>query len=140
MTYTEMRRIGICVRCRKPSKDKALCPECSAAEREYAKNARAAFILSGICPVCKKNDLQDGKKRCASCIEKHRENMKRKRSEDGGAYRTMMRSYLKQRREQFKEKGLCVVCGKVEASEGFVSCEPCRKKKYEECKKYWKKE
>ncbi len=140
MTYTEMRKKGMCVRCKGPSKEKALCPKCAEAESKYAKTVRLMFIKLGICPVCKRNPLIEDRKRCMPCTEKHREAMKRLRGEEKEAYQEKMRVYLKQRRERLKEEGLCVVCGKAEAPERYYTCDACRLKRYEECKKYWKKE
>lgn len=140
MTYTEMRKKGMCVRCKDSSEGKALCPKCAEAESKYAKTVRLMYLELGICPVCKRNPLTEDGKSCLPCKEKHREAMKRMRGEEKEAYQAKMRVYLKQRRERLKEKGLCVVCGKAEASERYYTCDACRLKRYEECKKYWKKE
>lgn len=51
-------------------------------------------------------------------------------------YDEKKKQYMKNRREKFKQAGLCARCGKNPAENGYVCCALCRKKEKAKYKRY----
>lgn len=105
-----MREAGLCVRCGEPS-EKSLCPDCMDRQKKYQRENIKFFKEIGMCK-CGKKPLE-GKRSCPDCLAKSRE-----------WYNTTGRKNYKKRRSQLKDNGICVVCGKNKATNGF-RCEEC---------------
>lgn len=90
-------------------------------------------ISEGICPMCGKRKVEDGKKKCRICLNKDAERQRNRRINN------------KKIREYRKENHLCYFCGgKIDVAEKNV-CSACSSKMAEysakaEKSKYWKEQ
>lgn len=140
VTYTELKKKGLCVSCRKRNGNgKAHCDECLKRQQESVVEAREYRRRIHICPMCKVNKLYEDEKYCVECKAvmaerqaKYRE-IKENRDKD--------REYHRNRRELLKEQGLCTRCGKNRQYRGTLLCAFCRDKYNKIARlRYWKKE
>lgn len=78
---------------------------------------RAQRLAEGLCVTCgrKVEPRRAGKTRCQRCND-----------------RIVERN--RQRRYEREAQGLCVICGKTAASDGYITCAPCRERHMIACK------
>lgn len=79
----------------------------------------------GICTQCGQNDADEGHTLCLECRMAQREKGKQKLSTE---QRYKHYQHQKRRREILIAFGICKICGKRTAREGYVTCEFCSKK------------
>jgi len=94
--YYRRKNAGICVQCgkRQAENSKVKCSICLLKERERKREkrnekngiyiSRAEFPSYGICYLCCKNPVLEGKKLCAGCYEKHLASLQIARASDAG--------------------------------------------------------
>lgn len=120
--YEICKRNGICVSCHKNKAEqgKVVCQECKekrkAYNRQFEKETNEWYSSKGICIVCHTENAQKGHKLCFRCLADKREKNK--------PDRRCRNQYVKERYKRLKENGICVVCGKKEATAG-VRCLEC---------------
>lgn len=78
----------------------------------------------GICPQCGTNKSAPHRVRCEECLAKNAESAEKQRKIR--PRNTGHKSYIKSLREQRKENGLCIWCGKSICSTSTVYCIDCR--------------
>ena len=84
-----------------------------------------------ICVSCGKNDAEEGKTQCTVCKMERREYQ---RTHKRGAESIQRhKEYLRNRREENRKNGICVVCGTRKVREGSSSCARCLSKTKERC-------
>lgn len=99
-------------------------------QKNKAARERYHWYLShGICPICKVEDLQDGKKRCWRCRVKDNERMQARRAAESKAQADLRREKFKlkskEARDKRKAEGICITCGKRKAENGKTRCGIC---------------
>ena len=93
---------------------------------EYAHKYYEVKKRLGICVTCGKEMAFPPYVRCPACIEKQADrNAKRYNKKNKAKSLAASREYLRQRRKQRKEAGICPVCGKNTPLAGKVWCEIC---------------
>lgn len=128
------KSIGICPMCKKEPiyQNEKYCYDCSEKKRkqhsEYRKSHKekiaeyktawnkdraTRLTEAGICVMCGKNKVAEGRKRCLTCLVKCREEQ---RIRNGNYIRRSERPYY----------GLCYVCG-AKIEEGKNTCDRCKK-------------
>lgn len=83
----------------------------------------AWYKKMGICPQCGTNKAAPNRVRCEECLVKNSESVKKYRKINPAESR---RAYNKNLREQRKENGLCIWCGKPICSTSTVFCIDCK--------------
>lgn len=93
---------------------------------EQRKLNRQYYIARHRCAYCGRQDEYTlaGRTRCYTCAEKDRLQHQKKRNTKAEVLKEQQAG--KNRRERRKELGLCVICGKRNATDGYVRCEYCR--------------
>lgn len=87
------------------------------------------FLKSiGICPRCGKDSPIGNYVHCPECLEKLAKKNINRSEETRKKYRVNGAARMRERRKEWKEKGLCSVCGKKEAIKG-VCCTECYAKR-----------
>lgn len=84
----------------------------------------AWYKQMGICPQCGTNKAAPNRVRCEECLAKNAESADKHRKirpRDTGH-----KIYIKNLREQRKENGLCIWCGKPICSTSTVYCTDCK--------------
>lgn len=99
------------------------CPECRKKRRENQRAINDIFLRRGICPKCRKYPVMGDEKSCPECRAK----LTNKPITD--AKRAWWRKYQNERNARNRANGICVVCRKAKADEGYVTCAKCRKKR-----------
>lgn len=73
-TYYRRKRLRQCVKCGGvPVEGKTLCKACADYQSKKYKEERREYEAKGICPVCKRNKPQMGRKMCKQCLLKNSE-------------------------------------------------------------------
>lgn len=112
----------ICVRCHKAKAEqgKLFCKVCiekrKQYQKQYDKEDYEYFKSKGICTHCHSEKVRNGHSLCFRCLAEKNEKYKpdgRNRNE-----------YVKERYKRNKENGICVMCGKKQATVG-VFCLEC---------------
>lgn len=114
---------GLCVSCHKPSDTgKQYCSECAEKHRRWNAEQRQFYILKGICPVCRTNNLIGDEKTCAECRAAKALRDKK---------RNPQRLYINkaERRKMFKAQKRCTICGTLLTDDKYTTCEICREKR-----------
>ncbi len=128
--YDKRRAEKLCLWCGKPlDRDGVLCQACAEKSRTRTKAYKEYYLNMGICPYCRKRKLTPGYKSCVVC----RENKALRRMKSKDPEKAKQRSiYRKSKRAERIDQGLCTVCGKRKAEQGFKTCPECRRnqKKY----------
>lgn len=86
---------------------------------------RSKKIAEGLCGNCGKNPYVPDRKECESCLRKRRE---RQKKEYHSGRHSKTKKALADRRQRFKEKGMCVRCGKNKPKKDKLSCAICLKR------------
>ena len=136
----ERRANGMCVKCgkRPPTPGRTRCEPC-AEKRRPADRARhhrrtAERVALGLCPKCGKRPPAPERSQCAPCLEKENAAGRARdaRLRAAGTPRRdpeRTREYERKRRRREAEtrraEGLCTACGKLPATPGRATCEPC---------------
>lgn len=99
---------------------------------EYQKKYRELAKVLKICPICRKRRLFGSEYYCLECNARIKEWHKKKYEsmtpEQKKAYIDHNTKIAKRKREQRKAQGICTRCGKNKASDGYFTCEACRRK------------
>lgn len=77
----------------------------------------------GICPQCGTNKAAPNRVRCEECLAKQAESLNKRR--EISPRNTGHKTYTKNLREQRKENGLCIWCGKPICSTSTAFCIDC---------------
>lgn len=83
----------------------------------------AWYKQAGICPQCGTNKAAPNRVRCEECLAKNAESADKHRKISPASSK---KEYYKSLREQRKEKGLCIWCGKPICSTSTVYCIDCK--------------
>lgn len=83
----------------------------------------AWYKRMGICPQCGANKAAPNRVRCEECLAKNAESADKHRKISPV---TSRKTYMKNLREQRKENGLCIWCGKTICSSSTVFCIDCK--------------
>ena len=101
-------------------------PEAIAKNKAYHRDLRNWYKAAGICFVCKTRYCEPGRTQCKQCTQRIKA-----RAEKRDPGRIARNAYCAARREALKARGICVDCGKREATEGRTRCGVCARKKSE---------
>lgn len=95
---------------------------------------RTAFLLEmGICTRCGKALAAEGRNSCPNCLDNFKIIYEQRKAKGDLYYQQNAEKIKKQHKERYedlKRQGLCVMCGK-KAVEGLTICQMCRNKKNE---------
>lgn len=104
----------------------------------YARECYHWYVDHGICPKCRKNNLQAGYKRCLQCRMKDNESHRGKLiTEERRKYQA---EYNRMLREKRKAECICTRCGKRKTDGKHSTCAVCRAIKRSEQAEYNRKQ
>lgn len=90
----------------------------------------AWYKAHGICPVCRREQMQRGFQTCLACRMNMREYKAAKKAEmtpeEISECNALNNERVANMREKRKAMGLCVTCGKRKADSGMITCKFCR--------------
>lgn len=125
--YNKRKEQGICTRCGEEKADTGFCTcsKCRSKNLEEQRKSTEFYIGIGICPVCRKNKIFKGERKCPECKANATIHWSKYISPERKSTNnlTAHERYLKR-----KELGLCVTCGKKKIDDGYVRCPKCREK------------
>lgn len=116
--------LGLCIRCGEPADSGNLCPRCSQDQRGGQKWRRQAYIRTGRCGSCGKEDAftMAGKGICAECAERRNQSSKAWNLAHPGRKAESRRKLSEQR----QAAGLCTMCGKpLPKNYRYKNCQTC---------------
>ena len=128
--YRYLKEHGLCVQCGK-SKDNGgvLCKACRRKKSEYEKSYRKMMKELSICTSCKKVKVPGDETICPECRAKDSNNHARYREKHREKIRKRNNYLRNKQKDEFRENGVCVWCGKRNATPGYKSCSICRAKR-----------
>lgn len=94
------------------------------------RESRELYLSLGICPVCCKNSLFGTERACAECRAREA-GYKAKAYQKPDARQKMIETAVaskKKRKQQRREQGVCIECGKRKPRQGIATCSICREK------------
>lgn len=104
----------------------------------YARECYHWYLDHGICPKCRRNNLQTGYKRCLECRIKDNESHRGKPMSD--ERKKYQAEYSRMLREKRKAAGICTRCGKRKTDGEHAHCAVCRAIKRSEQREYNRKQ
>lgn len=127
--YQFYKRMGVCPRCKEKIDGKTiLCKRCSEIANEYTKAHRKMLVSIGVCPVCRKEKLPEGRKQCELCRQKNYEIQKTISEKKRRKYRKTFNKKQKTLYKYLSIKGICTRCKKEKALIGKKKCQNCLEK------------
>ena len=93
-------------------------------EKARKKSDYEFYKEHGICVNCRHEKARHGKTLCWRCAANYSDSEKSNRKPPSEEHK----QYLKDRREQKRGNGVCVICGAEKATEGTTTCRRCREK------------
>jgi hypothetical protein len=122
------RENGLCTRCGRPlskGHKHVQCDECYSYNKAYHKERYDKMRDQGLCIMCK-GFAEPGKTLCKACLERWHANEDR----EGNAEKQ------RQRRQECREKGLCIDCHTRKVEPGHTRCKRCRGLRMDSTRKY----
>lgn len=126
--YIFRRSNGLCVDCgEKAVENKCRCVVCGERNKDTLKDEYWFFVKMGICTKCGKYTAAPGRRKCEVCLAKDAEShMKRRESQ--GNKNSGHAEYMKRKREEARENGICRSCLKRKVMPGWSMCHECASK------------
>lgn len=123
--YMRRKLNGLCTRCGKPlDRDGQYCKSCCENIRIEARENRIFRAGLNLCTQCGKYAVPEGEKMCPECRAKNNNRRKMKSEKSKENFRIQQKRLYDQR----SKDGICVRCGKREASPGKSRCGICLQK------------
>ena len=119
-----------CVRCGNDTDGiHRLCEECSAKNRQSAKEVREYYKSQGICVSCRMRKAVKGKTKCMVCAQDCNESRRKYYT----AHKTEIlnkvdNAKVRSRYAELKAQGICVRCHTKKARAGYTTCVECANK------------
>lgn len=144
--YRRLKFAGICTYCGKAPalEDRILCAACKEQHAQYYRDhkgrmlqgfrdRRERLIKQGLCVCCGKSPAQPGRTMCQPCrdhINMMTREQREKKRETEQAERRERKALTKaesakNRRERLRAEGICIICGRNPAREGYTTCFDC---------------
>lgn len=128
-TYENRKKNGLCPKCgEKNDNGKVYCDSCRLKIQRETKEAEEFAKSIGICPRCRRNKLFGDEKYCPECRAYKTEQVAKSRKKNPERHREVKRRSCNRLRQERREKGICIECGKRKAMFDGTRCEYCRAK------------
>jgi len=132
----------LCKRCKKkqPVTGRACCEECLGKQRLIAKTSRERLKKAGLCETCKTNKRREAGIYCEECLLVQKAKREARRTQGCCVYcgdiaiynriqcercKRYSRNLQLRIRNQRREAGICIKCGKNKVAAPHVKCEIC---------------